>query len=43
MAVDSDLIVKTAWGLSLTEWQAMTAQERIYCREHVATAEPRTR
>lgn len=38
MAVDSDLMVKTAWKLSLTEWQALTDDERRYCRENVARA-----
>jgi hypothetical protein len=38
MAVDSDLHVKTAWKLSLTEWQALTDAERRYCRENVAQA-----
>lgn len=33
-----DMAVKHAWGLTLTQWQAMTDAERRYCRENVAQA-----
>jgi hypothetical protein len=43
VTVDSDLHVKTAWKLTLTEWRAMTDDERRYCRENVAHALQETR
>lgn len=38
MAIDSDLIVKTAWGLTLTQWQNLTDDQRRYYRDNVAHA-----
>ncbi|AZS11746.1 hypothetical protein HOU96_gp48 [Arthrobacter phage Maja] len=35
---DSDIAVKTAWGLSLTQWMALSDQQRAYYRENVSSA-----
>jgi hypothetical protein len=33
-----DMVVKTAWGLSLTQWDRLSPQQQAYCRENVTTA-----
>lgn len=34
-----DMVVKTAWGLTLTQWQDdLTDEQRAYCRENVTSA-----
>jgi hypothetical protein len=35
----ADIQVKTAYRLSVTEWEALTEEERRNCRENVATAQ----
>jgi uncharacterized protein (DUF934 family) len=37
MISNADLAVKTAYRLTLTEWQALTEEERRAYRENVAT------
>lgn len=39
----ADLAVKTEWGFSLTEWNALGDQDRAYYRQHVTQAKPGTR
>ncbi len=34
----ADLAVKTEWGFSLTEWNALTDQDRAHFRHHVTQA-----
>jgi hypothetical protein len=34
----ADVHVKTEWGFSLTEWNALTDQDRAYFRHHVTQA-----
>lgn len=38
----ADMAVKTEWGFSLTEWEALGDQDRTYYRQHVTQA-PRDR
>lgn len=35
----ADVAVKTEWGLSLNEWNALTDQDRVYYRQNVANAQ----
>lgn len=34
----ADLVVKTEWGFSLNEWNALTDRDRVYYRHHVTQA-----
>lgn len=34
-----DAAIKTVWGLTLTEWNALSDDQRRWCRDHVATAQ----
>lgn len=34
----ADVAVKTEWGISLTEWNALTDQDRAYYRHNVSQA-----
>ncbi|WNM72275.1 hypothetical protein SEA_GUSANITA_56 [Arthrobacter phage Gusanita] len=33
-----DMLVKTAWGYDLNQWNALTPEKRAYCRENVTSA-----
>ncbi|QWY84254.1 hypothetical protein QEO77_gp49 [Arthrobacter phage Zaheer] len=33
-----DMLVKTAWGYDLNQWNGFTDQQRAYCRENVTSA-----
>lgn len=34
----ADMVVKTEWGFSLNEWNALTDQDRAHFRHHVTQA-----
>jgi hypothetical protein len=33
-----DMVVKTAWGFTLTQWDRLSPQQQAYCRERVTQA-----
>jgi hypothetical protein len=37
-SVKEDMVVKTAWGFTLTQWDRLSPQQQAYCRERVTQA-----
>jgi hypothetical protein len=33
-----DMVVKTAWGYTLPQWERLSPKQQAYCRENVTTA-----